>query len=242
VIAREAQGAPDRQPHRAQASQAGTCQEKRGPRVREQEHRTHSRATDAERSGKDQQSDEFVAPHLARGRGQDERQVEEGVAVEDNRHRNHDPDGPEREQAEERVETECDGRVHGGDEQQARSPEEREQGVNEEHDERLDAFMRAFRQQYLDRADEQGQGTLPPPGGECENPGAENSDRERAEEEYPERIAQLQRHERQDSQEGYDRHEVHRLVHGHRRERLADRDPVRSPQQQAHGDLAAANR
>jgi hypothetical protein len=64
--------------------------------VREQEHRTDSRAIYSEQAGEDQQAYDLVTSHLAGWRGQNERQVEEGISVEDNLQRNGHSDGPER--------------------------------------------------------------------------------------------------------------------------------------------------
>ena len=64
--------------------------------MREQEHCTHSGATNMEHAGENQQSYKFIASDLPRGRGQNERQVEQGVTVEHNHERNGYPDSPER--------------------------------------------------------------------------------------------------------------------------------------------------
>ena len=126
VISGQAQRATQGQAHRTEARQAGARHEDSRPRVREQEHRAHSGSINPEHAGENQQSDEFVASDLPRWRGQDERQVEQGVPVEHDQEGDGYPHGPERQQAEQRVEPQGDNRVDGGDEQDPRSADERQ--------------------------------------------------------------------------------------------------------------------
>src|SRR5438876_6269820 len=104
VILRQAPRASQGQAHRTQARQPATRHEDSGPRVREQEHRAHSGATDPEYARENQQSDKFVASNLPGWRRQDERQVEQGVSVEHDQDGDGYSHGSERQQAEERVE------------------------------------------------------------------------------------------------------------------------------------------
>src|SRR6266700_3847028 len=102
-ISGQAQRATQGQAHGTEARQAATRHEKSCPRVREQEHRANSVAINPEHAGENQQSDEFVASDLPGWRGQNERQVEQGVSVEHDQKGNGYAHRPERQQAEQRV-------------------------------------------------------------------------------------------------------------------------------------------
>src|SRR4051794_36758597 len=82
TITREAQRAPQAEAHHAQADQSARGHQRGRPWMREQEHRADTRLLEAEYAREEQQPHELVAADLAGRRRQDERQVEERVAVE----------------------------------------------------------------------------------------------------------------------------------------------------------------
>jgi hypothetical protein len=134
--------------------------------VREQEHCGYPGTIDPEHAGENQQSDEFIASDLPGWRGQDERQVEQGVPVEHDQEGDGYPHGPERQQAKERVETQGENGVKGSNEQSPRSADERQEGVDEPGDERPDAVPRAGWQERFERSNQKRYGSIPPPRGE----------------------------------------------------------------------------
>ena len=218
VFARQAKCAPQGQAHRTQARQAATRHEDSGPRVREQEHRAHSGTTDPEHAGEDEQSDELVAADLPRGRRQDERQVEQGVPVEHDQEGDGYAYGPERQQAEERVQAQGENGVGARYEQNPRPADERGEGVNEPGDERRDAVARAPSQQCFQWTGKQGYGSIPPPRGQRQDYGAEAGRRHGPGKDQPERPAQVQARERSQGDKASSGQKVHGLVHAYCRQ------------------------